>query len=748
MGVPLVLLLSLIYVISIAIRVFPVVLWGSVIHEFDPHFNFRATKFLVNFGFADFFNWYDDRVWYPLGRSVGTTIYPGLMISASLVYWFLDTVHLQVALRHICVFLAPVLAGFTSIFVFFLTLQVCKCHKTALLGAILTAICPAYISRSTAGSYDNEAIAIPILVLTFLCWIRAIEYKSMFWAASTALSYFGMAISWGGYVFIINLIPLHAGFTIAQSYWQCSKAGYKTSQFETIYAVYGTFYVLATLLVMQVPFIGFTGIFRGEMIASHGVFILLQMCLISNRMKNSLRLATWTMLRPGMIGLGIVLSVGIIVALLMGKLSCTGRILTLLNPTYAQKYLPIIASVGEHQPTPWSSFYASFGPVLFFVPYGLYVCFDKLGSGHVFMILYATLSLYFSGIMIRLLLVLAPAACFLSALGISDFMSRISIMIHASLTPQNTKPNDKEQKHRDLTPPTLLNHSIAPQAAIENQSFWSELMSNWSKILAFDQKEERNFSLKGSSALTLVVIAMALLLIMQVRHSTSMSRKIYSSTSLIIEQRNRTTGANVIYDDFREAFQWLRHNTPEDAKVLSWWDYGYQLSQLANRTVIVDNNTWNNTHIATVGRILMSSEEEALPILESLGVDYILIMFGGFCGMHGDDLDKLPWIVRIAEGAYPDHVIEKEFQSAQTNQFELCENATSAMTRSLFYKMSYHEFHGTFSNVEIESAKNGFDWNRQKQLVNATELTYFTQMFTSTAWVVRIYRVDHQSDLV
>jgi hypothetical protein len=39
-----------------------------------------------------------------------------------------------------------------------------------------------------------------------------------------------------------------------------------------------------------------------------------------------------------------------------------------------------------------------------------------------------------------------------------------------------------------------------------------------------------------------------------------------------------------------------------DAKVASWWDYGYQTTAMANRTVIVDNNTWNNTHIATVGR--------------------------------------------------------------------------------------------------------------------------------------------------
>jgi asparagine N-glycosylation enzyme membrane subunit Stt3 len=36
------------------------------------------------------------------------------------------------------------------------------------------------------------------------------------------------------------------------------------------------------------------------------------------------------------------------------------------------------------------------------------------------------------------------------------------------------------------------------------------------------------------------------------------------------------------------------------------WDYGYQTTAMANRTVIVDNNTWNTSHIATVGRAMSS----------------------------------------------------------------------------------------------------------------------------------------------
>jgi dolichyl-diphosphooligosaccharide--protein glycosyltransferase len=40
---------------------------------------------------------------------------------------------------------------------------------------------------------------------------------------------------------------------------------------------------------------------------------------------------------------------------------------------------------------------------------------------------------------------------------------------------------------------------------------------------------------------------------------------------------------------------------------MSWWDYGYQIVAMANRTILVDNNTWNNTHIATVGRVRITS---------------------------------------------------------------------------------------------------------------------------------------------
>ena len=87
-------------------------------------------------------------------------------------------------------------------------------------------------------------------------------------------------------------------------------------------------------------------------------------------------------------------------------------------------------------------------------------------------------------------------------------------------------------------------------------------------------------------------------------------------------------GRNIL-DDFREAYYWLWQNTADNATVMSWWDYGYQIAGMANRTTLVDNNTWNNSHIALVGKAMSSNESRAYEIMTELNVDYVLVIFGG-----------------------------------------------------------------------------------------------------------------------
>jgi dolichyl-diphosphooligosaccharide--protein glycosyltransferase len=71
-------------------------------------FNYRSTAYMVKNGFYNFLNWFDERAWYPLGRIVGGTVYPGLMLTSGSIHYVLHTFNIPVHIRDICVFLAPV----------------------------------------------------------------------------------------------------------------------------------------------------------------------------------------------------------------------------------------------------------------------------------------------------------------------------------------------------------------------------------------------------------------------------------------------------------------------------------------------------------------------------------------------------------------------------------------------------------------------------------------------------------------
>ena len=91
--------------------------------------------------------------------------------------------------------------------------------------------------------------------------------------------------------------------------------------------------------------------------------------------------------------------------LFSGDLSDAGRSLSLLDPTYASKYIPIIASVSEHQPPAWPSYFTDLHVASVLMPAGLIALFWPLTAASMFLILYACTAVYFSGVMVR-----APSA--------------------------------------------------------------------------------------------------------------------------------------------------------------------------------------------------------------------------------------------------------------------------------------------------------------------------------------------------
>ncbi len=122
-----------------------------------------------------------------------------------------------------------------------------------------------------------------------------------------------------------------------------------------------------------------------------------------------------------------------------------------------------------------------------------------------------------------------------------------------------------------------------------------------------------------------------------------------SNPSIMFKGR-ASNGQEVLVDDYREAYNWLRRSTPEDSRILAWWDYGYQITGISNRTTIADGNTWNHEHIALLGMILTGPEKQSHRIMRHLA-DYVLVWAGG----GGDDLAKSPHLARIANSVYRNH---------------------------------------------------------------------------------------------
>lgn len=88
---------------------------------------------------------------------------------------------------------------------------------------------------------------------------------------------------------------------------------------------------------------------------------------------------------------------------------------------------------------------------------------------------------------------------------------------------------------------------------------------------------------------------------------------------------------------------------------------------------------------------MSSSEEVAYPILRKHDVDYVLIIFGGLIGYSGDDINKFLWMVRIAQGIWPDEIQESNYFTS-TGEYRVDERASKAMKESLMYKMSYYRY--------------------------------------------------------
>lgn len=340
----------------------------------------------------------------------------------------------------------------------------------------------------------------------------------------------------------------------------------------------------------------------------------------------------------------------------------------------------------------------------------MYYCYSKPTNARLFVAIFGVCSVYFSCVMVRLLLLSSPALCLLSGIGVSE-------LIHFFVK-QFKKFNDNDEDQE--------------QTSVEQN-----------KKDKKEKKETNNSSKKKKKVYrysfeTIIVIIFVLvtMLISYVLHCTWVGAEAYSSPSIILANKDKN-GKKHIIDDFREAYYWLRMNTKPDAKIISWWDYGYQIAGMSNRAVIVDNNTWNTTHIATVGASLASEEEDSFKICKMLDADYILLIFGGFSAYSGDDVNKFIWIIRITAGYYP-KIKEESFLSRGVYRTD--SGASETMLNSMMYKLSYYRFDEVKAS---RSSPEGYDLVRQTTMGKKNiKLRHFSEAYTTNNWIVRIFSVN------
>ncbi len=114
-------------------------------------------------------------------------------------------------------------------------------------------------------------------------------------------------------------------------------------------------------------------------------------------------------------------------------------------------------------------------------------------------------------------------------------------------------------------------------------------------------------------------------------------------------------------DDWLETLEWIKVNTPQDAVIVSWWDYGYWITTMSDRTTVADNATIDSIQIKNIAKIFLNHPDEGWKMLQEMNADYVVVFVAAqnldvdhegkplyLLGGGGDE-SKKQWFMRIAE---------------------------------------------------------------------------------------------------
>lgn len=695
-SVMLVVTLIIIFTTALLLRVEPLFNAQPIVRAFDPWFQLKVTDYIAENGYGAFFTWYDDTTWVPFGRDMALTSYVGVPFTSAFFYFLLNGIGIQVDVLTVSLLMPAFMGALTTIVAFFLGRELAN-NTVGLFAGIFTAFIPAFITRTIAGFYDNECIGVFAIVLTSFLFIRGLKRGSIPASIGAGLALGYLQLSWGASEFMLGLIALYGFIMLIM--------GRYSRRLLTTYVMTIT---LGIFIGALIPRNGFASLNDFSVLAPVGIGILMIGYEIWLRI-GGYRETTATVLaphiKPILTGL-IVPVVGIGAYLLYTSgmdleitpyntnpaIQLGSKFLTVINP-FVRLDQRILASVAEHLPSPWGSFYNILLILIFFFPLGMYFLFKRGRDEDWFMLVYGLTSVYFAGSMIRLNLILAPGVAILAAVASYNILAPFAKVV--------TQKSVFERRRFRMSSSLTSEHAL--------------------------------------TAFAFVGILLSVNIILGVQYVSMQVGNPEFAQSDLSEIQQAT--------DWQTAMTYIRNVLPDDAIIASWWDYGYWINGATEKMTIVDNATFNATQIAKMGYALMALNlTESLRTFKSWNATHVLIYFGHrFSGFGGDE-GKWPWMVRIAEDKLGKNIID------DATYLDANDATLEAFYQSTLFKLMVYgeprdaEEAGILGIPDGRVTLDQYLWNDQNWISHmpvSLHGAFADPYYSSVFGTVKIYKIDY-----
>ena len=397
-------IIATISIVAALLRVLPIQ-YGAYFTAFDPLFQYRATQYIVDNGFAAWWTWHDTLSWYPMGRDVANSAYPGIPFAAAFIYFVQKALGLGISLYKVCLYFPVFMAILTIITIYYLGRELSG-KPTGIFAALFLAITPAFIQRTSLGFFDTENIGIFAIVATSLFFLRSsdkersIQQRTLYGILS-GLTLGLIYASWGAAKYMTGLLMLYMVFLIVSE-------KYETRHLITYSITIG----LGFLIVFFTPRLGPMSVLGLDSIAAFGlVFTLLVYEFIADKIDISVvSVVAAAIFSLAVLAIFILPAIGI-------EIPIGFKFLKVLNPfTSTDSFL--YESVAENHTVPWASLFNSYGIILFLSVFGVYLSVKNLNEKNLYALLFFLTSLYFAGVMSRLTQILTAPACLIGGYGL------------------------------------------------------------------------------------------------------------------------------------------------------------------------------------------------------------------------------------------------------------------------------------------------------------------------------------------